>query len=332
MREILPELEQWLAAGERIALAVTIKVHGSSPRPVGSWMAVTASGKIAGSVSSGCTEGAVFQEAQALLAGQPVGRVRYTVTDEEGWEVGLACGGEAEVFVMPFAPQHAALLSALKKGETVTLVTSLEGQGHLLAWPDGRRSGNLALAEALVDNALTEPHATCRHTSQGECFVQTFTPPPTLNIVGAVHLAQPLLKIAHVMGYRVRVIDPRRVFATHERFPEADELVRAWPQEALTPPFLRPADAVVALTHDPKLDIPALATALHSPVGYIGLLGSRQTQARRRAALQEAGFTADDLARIHGPVGFKLGASPEAIALGIMAEIVAVRNGKFPLT
>ncbi|HEY58152.1 MAG TPA: XdhC/CoxF family protein [Anaerolineae bacterium] len=130
------------------------------------------------------------------------------------------------------------------------------------------------------------------------------------------------------MGYRVRVVDPRRAFTTAERFPMADEVVVAWPQDALPADALRPSDAVVALAHDPKIDVPALATALRSPVGYVGLLGSRRTQAARRKALREEGLSEEDLARIHGPVGFDLGAAPEEITLGILAEIVATHNGK----
>ena len=331
MQDIANDLAQWLAQGERLALATVIAAQKPSPRPVGARLVVTASGKMAGSVSGGCIEGAVFQEAQNVLKGSPPNTLRYTVVDEEGWEVGLACGGNMTIYVEPFTALHARLVEALQGGETVALVTALDGQGHLLAWPDGHLEGNTALATAL-EKAFPGPLAERRQTPAGECFVQVFAPPPTLNIVGAVHLAQLLARLASTTGYRVRIIDPRAPFATPDRFPTADELVRAWPQEALTPPFLRPADAVVSLTHDPKFDIPALAAALRSPVGYIGLLGSRRTQAKRQAALRERGFNEADLARIHGPVGFKLGASAEAIALGIMAEIVAAHNGKLPLS
>ncbi len=331
MRTILAELEQWLAAGERVALAVVVQARRPAPRPAGSWLAVTASGKIAGSVSTGCVENAVVQEAQALLAGRSARVLHYAPADENGWEVGLTCGGEIEVHVTQFTPVHAHLLAALRRGETVALVTSLAGRGHLLAWEDGRQEGNPALAEALA-GAFPGPQAVRRATAQGECFVQTFTPPPVLNIVGAVHLAQLLARLAAVAGYRTRIIDPRPLWNTPERFPTAATRVLAWPQEALTPPFLRPSDAVVVLAHDPKFDVPALAAALRSPVGYIGLLGSRRTQAHRQEALRERGFTPADLARIHGPVGFRLGASFEAIATGIMAEIVAAHNGKLPLS
>jgi xanthine dehydrogenase accessory factor len=180
-----------------------------------------------------------------------------------------------------------------------------------------------------VEGAFPGPLAEQRSRSEGALFVQVFAPPATLTVVGAVHLAQPLVRLAQVVGFRVRVVDARRVFATRERFPTADALIGSWPKEALGPIHLRPQDALVILTHDPKFDIPALEVALKSPVGYIGLLGSRTTQARRRKALVERGFTEQQLSRIHGPVGLDLGGQkPEEIALAILAEIVAARHGK----
>ena len=325
MKDILPDLIRWLEAGERIALATVVRSQGPSPRPVGSHLAVTASGKMAGSVSGGCVEGAVVREAEEVLQGAPPKRLRYGVVDEGGWEVGLACGGTIEIYLEPLAPIHERLLEALQADETVALVTRLDGGGHLLARPDGRTEGDPSLADELP-TAFPGPLAQLRPHPEGDRFVQVFAPPPILTIVGAVHLAQPLVRLAQVMGFRVRVVDGRRFFATRERFPTADELVVAWPQEAIRPEHLRPSDALVILTHDPKFDVPALEVALRSRVGYIGLLGSKSTQERRRAALRERGFTDEDLARIHGPVGLDLGDAPEEIALGILAEIVAHRN------
>jgi len=326
MREILSDLNRWLAGGEPVALATVVWAQGPSPRPVGSHMAVTGSGQMAGSVSGGCVEGAVIQEAEEVLSGGPPKRLRYGVVDEGGWEVGLACGGTIEVYLEPLGPIHRRLLEALGSDEMVALVTRLDGGGHLLAWPDGRMEGDTTLApeaEHLFPGPLAELHP----HPEGDRFVQVFAPPPTITIVGAVHLAQPLVRLAQVMGFRTRVVDGRRAFATRERFPTADELVVAWPQEALTPRHLRPQDAVVILTHDQKFDVPALEAALRSPVGYIGLLGSRTTQDKRKRALAERGFSAGEMARIHGPVGLDLGGeTPEEIALEILAEIVAVRN------
>lgn len=325
MRELLQDLTRWLAAGERIALATVVWAQGPAPRPPGSHMAMTSSGRMAGSVSGGCVESALFQEAQEVLGGGPPQRLRYSTTDDEGWEVGLACGGTIEVFLEPLAAVHERLLSALRADEAVALVTRLDGSGHLLAWPDGRLEGDTRLAPQ-VEGAFPGPLAQRRSGPGGDCFVQVFSPPPTLTIVGAVHIAVPLVRLAQVLGFRVRVVDGRRVFATRERFPTADEVVVAWPREGLRPPFLRPQDAVVILTHDPKFDLPALEIALSSPVGYVGLLGAPSTQERRRAALVRRGLTEEDLARIHGPVGLDLGGQePEEIALAILAQIVASR-------
>lgn len=328
MRELSEDLNRWLAEGRRIALATVIRAAGPSPRPVGAQMAVTDDGGMTGSVSGGCVEGAVYQEAQEVLDSGRPRRLQYGVVDEGGWEVGLACGGTIEIYLEPLAPIHRRLLATLEKDETVALITHLGGNGHLLAWPDGRWEGVADLAAEMA-GVFSGPVVELRQRARGDLFVQVFSAPPTLTIVGAVHLAQPLVRLAQVIGFRVRVVDGRRAFASRERFPTADELVVAWPQEALGPEHLRSQDAVVILTHDPKFDVPALEVALKSPVGYVGLLGSRKTQARRRAALAERGLSEEEMARIHGPVGLDLGGrSPEEIAVAILAEIVAARHGK----
>lgn len=332
MRAILEDLSRWVANGELIALATVVGAEGSSPRPLGSRMAVTKSGQMTGSVSGGCVEGDVFREAQAVLAGGEVKRLRYTAVEEGGWEVGLACGGTIEVFVEPLVEVHRLLINALRREETVGLATQLDGTGHLLAWPDGQLRGDHRLASKLLPLLEIGEHppslAELRSDSEADAFLEVFAPPPTLTIVGAVHIAVPLVTMAQALDFHVRLVDARRAFATEDRFPHVDELVVAWPQEALAPETLRPGDALVVLTHDPKFDVPAVEVALKSPVGYIGLLGSTTTQQKRHAALKERGFTDEDLARIHGPVGLDLGGRrPAEIALAILAEIVRVRNG-----
>jgi len=328
MREILDDLNRWLADGEKIALATVVWAEGPSPRPLGSCLAVTGSGQMAGSVSGGCVEGAVFEEAQSVLSGGPPKRLRYGVVDETGWKVGLACGGTIEVYVEPLVEVHRHLLAALEAEETVALATRLGGGGHLLAWPDGRLEGDHTLASELTA-LFPGPAAELRHHPEGDVFLEVFTPPPTLIIVGAVHVAMPLVALAQTLGFRVRVVDARRTFATRERFPTADELIVAWPQETLRAEELGPQHYVVILSHDPKFDLPALQIALRSRAGYVGLIGSRTTQAKRKAALREEGFGEAELARIHGPVGLDLGGrEPAEIALAILAEIVAVRHGR----
>ena len=328
MRDIAGDLERWLASGERIALATVVYAQGPSPRPPGAHMAVSASGQMAGSVSGGCVEGAIFEESQAILAGGPPKRLRYGVTDEMAWEVGLACGGTIEVYLEPFAAVHAQVLQRLAAGETCALATWLDGRGHLLAWPDGRREGDRALASGLA-GAFPGPTAELHRLPGGEAFVEVFSPAPELIIVGAVHIAIPLVRLAQTMGFRVRLVDPRRTFATAERFPTVDDLDLRWPQDALQAEGLGPQHAIVILSHDPKFDLPALRVALRSQVGYIGLLGSPVTQGKRCEALRDEGFGEAELARIHGPVGLDLGGrKPAEIALAIMAEIVAVAHGR----
>ena len=330
MREILDDLNRWLAAGEKIALATVVWAEGPSPRPLGSCLAVTGSGQMAGSVSGGCVEGAVFEEAQSVLAGGPPKRLRFSATDEEGWEVGLACGGTIEVYVEPLVEVHRHLLAALEAEDPVALVTRLDdsGSGHLLAWPGGHLEGDTTLAPE-VEGVFPEPLAERRSRTEGDLFVQVFAPPPTLIIVGAVHVAMPLVVLAQTLGFRVRVVDARRTFATRARFPTVDELIVAWPQETLKAEELGPQHYVVILSHDPKFDLPALQISLRSRAAYVGLIGSRTTQAKRKAALRENGFGEAELARIHGPVGLDLGGrEPAEIALAILAEIVAVRHGR----
>ena len=193
MKEILSEVQTWLEQEEPIAVAVVVHAQRPTPRPVGAWMAVTASGKMAGSVSGGCVEGVVFQEAQEVLQTNAPKQVTFRVVDEEGWEVGLACGGEMSVYIEPLTAMHRALLDALARGETVAWVAHLSGEGHLLAWPDGRQKGRADLAPAL-EGAFPGPLAERRSTPVGECFVQVCAPPPTLTIVGAVHLGQILAR------------------------------------------------------------------------------------------------------------------------------------------
>jgi len=329
MRDVLDDLTRWLAAGERVALATVVWAEGSSPRPLGARMAVTQSGHMAGSVSGGCVEGAVFEEAQEVLSGAPPRRLRYGVADESGWEVGLACGGTIEVYVEPLVEAHHRLLAALQAGETVALATRLDGGGHLLAWSGGRLEGDRTLAPELAA-LFPGPAATLHRAPAGDLFLEVFAPPPAVIIVGAVHVAVPLVALAQALGFCTRVVDARRAFANRERFPTADELVVAWPQDALQAEALRPQDAVVILSHDPKFDLPALQIALRSRAGYVGLIGSRTTQAKRQAALREAGLTDAELARVHGPIGLDLGGrEPAEIALAILAEIVAVRHGRW---
>jgi xanthine dehydrogenase accessory factor len=308
MREVLNELNEWTREGEDIAIATVVETWGSSPRPLGSKMLVTRSGKMAGSVSNGCIEGAVFEEAQKVIQTGAPKVAAFGVADDVAFEVGLACGGHIEVFVQPLGRVHRRLIAMLIRNEPATLRTNLvTGDAELV---DGTASGSeLARRE-------------------GDVFIEPFRRPAQLVIIGAIHIAIPLHRLAKLMGYRVTVIDARAKFATKERFPEADELIVAWPDEAMSMLEIDNSTHVVVLTHDPKFDLPALRSVLQKDAGYIGAIGSRKTNQNRFDALRKEGFTEGQLSRVHGPIGLDLGSrGAEETALGILAEITAVRFG-----
>jgi xanthine dehydrogenase accessory factor len=341
MRDILEEVERWRESSERIAIATVIQTWGSAPRQAGSAMALTAGGKIAGSVSGGCVESAVVESGlRCLSTGRPE-RLRFGVSDETAWSVGLACGGTIEVFVEPLrAEVFDAVREANHGGRSCAVATVVGGAEEilgrrLLVCDDGTVTGSLgegldgAVAaqarEALAAGAprRLEPSA----DRPAEIFIDVLLPAPRLVVVGGVHIAIPLVAIAKTLGYRTVVVDPREAFASAERFPDVDRLVSAWPDRALEEIGIDAATAVAVLTHDPKLDDPALAAALRSPAFYVGALGSRRTQEKRRQRLLEAGLDEETLARLHAPIGLPIGGrSPGEIALSIMAQIVAARN------
>jgi xanthine dehydrogenase accessory factor len=308
MREVLDELNQWTSSGEEIAVATVVETWGSSPRPLGSKMLVTRSGKMAGSVSNGCIEGAVFEEAQKVLESGEPKLAAFGVADEVAFEVGLACGGHIEVYVQPLHRVHQQLIEMLNRNEPATLRTNLA-------------SGDTEL----IEGAASTTELARR---DGDLFVEPFRRPAHLVIIGAIHIAIPLYRLAKLMGYRVTVIDARKKFATKERFPEADDLIVAWPDEAMKKLRIDNSTYVVILTHDPKFDLPALRSVLKEEAGYIGAIGSRKTNQNRFDALRAEGFTEEQLSRVHGPIGLDLGGrGAEETALGILAEITAVRFG-----
>ncbi len=307
MREIAEELRAWRGANDPVAIATVVETWGSSPRPLGSKMLVSGSGRMAGSVSNGCIEGAVFEQAQEVLAAGRSRLVEYGVADDVAFEVGLACGGHIEVFIQPASDVHDRALDLLAAERPFVLATDL-------------RTGATDLSERGPDAELP--------SRDGDRFVEPFARPAHMVIVGAIHIAIPLHRLARVMGYRVTVVDARAQFATRERFPDADEIVVRWPDEALAGMTIDRSTAVVVLTHDPKFDMPALRAVLPTRAGYIGAIGSRKTNANRFDALREEGFTGEQLERVHGPIGLDLGGrGAEETALGIMAEATAVRFG-----
>src|SRR5881397_4239850 len=296
MRELLSELNEWTRSGEDIAIATVVETWGSSPRPLGSKMLVTRSGKMAGSVSNGCIERAVFDEAQKVLKSRQPKVAAFGVADDVAFEVGLACGGHIEVFIQPLGKAHRQLVGMLSRDQPATLTT------------------NLVTGEAEVTEGTPSGSGLARR--DGDVFIEPFRRPAHLVIIGAIHIAIPLHRLAKLMGYRVTVIDARAKFATKERFPEADELIVAWPDEAMSSITVDNSTYVVILTHDPKFDLPALRSVLRKPAGYVGAIGSRKTNANRFDALRQEGFTEEEISRVHGPIGLDLGSrSAEETAL-----------------
>lgn len=337
MKEVLADINQWhKESSEPVALATVVETWGSAPRKVGAKMAMTPAGRISGSVSGGCVEGAVFEEGiQALATGRPK-LLHFGVADETAWDVGLACGGTIEVFVEPLdAAVYDFLHDLIDKDQAGASVTVIRGPEELLGQKiavsrDGRAVGKLdtELDEAIVEAA--QKASASKRLQLGddiEVFIDVVRPAPTLVIVGGVHIAIALASIAKTLGYRTVVVDPRRAFGSEARFPHVDELIQAWPDKAFAEIELTPETAVAMLTHDPKIDDPALKVVLDSPVFYVGALGSSKTQAKRQQRLRDMGFDGQQIGRIHGPIGLEIGAtSPEEIALAIMAEIVKARH------
>jgi len=345
MRELFHHLDSWQRQSEEIALATVVAVSGSAPRPAGARLLITRSGRTAGSVSGGCVESDVYERAlRALDQGRPQ-LVRYGGSDEEwSFEVGLACGGAIDVLIEPFVPDAAwrAAREALEQDRPAALCVALEPEAlrgrRLAVLADGARVGGIdadldataaSEAAALLPDGGSAVIETVWRGGPARLFVEAFRRPLRLFVVGATHTAVPLCHMASLLGYRVHVVDARSIFATRDRFPDAQEVLRAWPDEALQEAALDGDAHVVTLTHDPKFDLPALAQALRSDAAYIGALGSRATHQRRLARLREQGFDDAQLARIRTPVGLDIGArTPEEIALCILAEMVAVRHGR----
>lgn len=345
MRDVIQDLDAWLAAGERVAIATVLEVKRSAPRPPGSKMAISSSGEISGAVSGGCVEGAVVEEAERVLGGGEPRLLHYGIADEEAWDVGLPCGGEIAVFVERYESDVQRDFARLARaGGRGALVTVVGGGGRnpvrvgtrLLVTADGRSHGGLgdagldARAARLAEEAMWAERAGLHDDAAGALFVDVIAPPPKLIVCGAVDFAGALCRLARAAGWRPYVVDPRGRFATPERFPEAEEIVVAWPGDAFASlGGIDRATYIAVLTHDPKLDDAALHVALNSEAAYVGAMGSRRMQARRRERLIAGGLTEDALDRLSAPIGLDLGAlTAEETALSIMAEIVAVRNGR----
>ncbi|MEW9527998.1 XdhC family protein [Microbispora sp. NPDC049125] len=355
MRDVLHEIMRWWESGERFALATVVGTFRSAPRPPGAAMAVLG-GDVAGSVSGGCVEGAVYELAQEVVAGGAPVLQRYGVSDDDAFAVGLTCGGIIDVFVEPVSrdgyPELGEIAASVDGHRPVAVATIVSGPGRVGArrviWP-GRSSGSLGSArldDAVDDDArgmlaqgLTGVR---RYGPEGErrlddlqVFVRSFAPPPRMLVFGAIDFAAAVARIGKFLGYHVVVCDARPVFATAKRFPEADEVVVRWPHDYLSEARVDERTVICVLTHDPKFDVPLLEVALRTPAAYVGAMGSRRTHEDRLTRLREAGLTDADVSRLRSPIGLDLGArTPEETAVSIAAELIKLRWGGsgMPLT
>jgi xanthine dehydrogenase accessory factor len=309
MDEALQRAGLWREVGRRVALATVVATRRSAPRPVGSKLVVSETGDLAGSVSGGCVESDVVLAAQEVLEGGPPRLLTYGITDEMAFGIGLPCGGEIDVFVEE--------LTETERPDVTLTVVAGEGVGERLHDPEleqaARRRGASHVIELEDRTVLADVNA----------------PPPRLFVYGAVDTAEALCRAAKLLGWRTLVADARASFATPERIPSADELLLLWPEEAMEQAQLDLGTAVVVLTHDDKFDLPMIRGALASDAFYVGWIGSRRNQERRRGLLRDEGLTDDELDRISGPSGLDIGAaSPSETAVSILAEILAVRAGR----
>lgn len=311
--ENMPALAlDWHRAGRGAVIATVVETWGSAPRATGAQMVVSGAGEMEGSVSGGCVEGAVVVEAMELVGSGTARLLEFGVSDDEAFAVGLACGGRIRVLLEPVGGAMPVdllqeLVTARAARQPVAYVADLEGTDRRLDgpgdWPDRFRMDRSGVEE------------------DGRTFIHIHNPPLRMLVVGAVHIAQALVPMARLAGYDAVVIDPRPAFGAAARFPGVN-IVEEWPDEALAELGLDARTAVVTLTHDPKLDDPAIRAALAAEVFYLGCLGSKRTHAKRVARLDEAGFTPDQIARIHAPVGLDIGAQgPAEIAVSVLAEV-----------
>lgn len=350
MFEALSQLDAWRRQGKRAALATVVAVSGSSPRPAGAQMAIAEDGAFTGSISVGCVEADVFDEAMAALKdGTPRAR-HFGIADEDGIAVGLSCGGQIDVWIEPDwiadSPTLAVAVALRQSVESKTggcLVSVLDASAPkrcLFVQQDGATTGSLGVAQldqavvqAAMQRLVTGTSGTDMYIdSTGEAlrvFFDVQAVAPTLLVLGGAHVAMALVPLARRVGFHTIVADGRSRFATPARFPDADRVLCVWPAEITNHVTLTPTTFVVVLNHDPKFDLPSLKLALASPACYVGAIGSRQTREQQRRRLQADGVSEADIARVHGPIGLDIGArTPEEVAVSILAELIAVRYNR----
>lgn len=339
LNELAPLINTWQTQQHAIAIATVVQTWGSAPRHAGAKMVINDAMDIGGSVSGGCVEADVAASAlDAIDDGLPR-LLQYNVADDTAWGVGLACGGDIQILVEPLDLAWWAAVQGVidRRHACVTLIHPTNGHAKAVFGADGapiylpaRFPTDLAAAvRPLVTDAIAQKSIGRQTIATYDVLIDIHHPAPRLILIGGAHVAQALHTIGKTLGFRVWVIDPRKAFATDARFPSADAILHDYPDVALPTLPLDADSYVVVLSHDPKIDDPALGVALRSHVAYVGVMSSRRTHARRVERLRAAGLSPDQLARIHTPVGLDIGAeTPAEIALSIMAQIVALRKGK----
>jgi xanthine dehydrogenase accessory factor len=333
VKEVLSDIERWRSRGERFAIATVVATRRSAPRPVGAKLAISEGGEMAGSVSGGCVESDVYEHACEVLDGSTPQLLSYGIADDLALSVGLPCGGEIDVFVerAPSEELVERLVRVVREEERAVLFTVVEGEplgAEVLVTEAGERTGDGPEELAgHVDELLRGGRNRLLELGAGlKVFAEVYGPAPRLLVYGAVDTAEELCALAGRLGWHTIVADARGKFATKERIPSAHELIVGWPEDALDQVEPDYQTAVVVLTHDDKFDVPAIKGALATDAFYIGALGSRRNQERRRERLLEAGVADDELERVSGPSGLDIGAdTPAETALSILGEILATR-------
>jgi xanthine dehydrogenase accessory factor len=331
LRDVLPDLERWVAEEVRAATATVIRTERSAPRGPGAMLAVSERGDVVGSVTGGCVEPAVYDEARAVLAGGPPRVVTYGIADEDAFEVGLPCGGTVEIFVDVLDPDVVrAVAASIVEERPVAVAVAVEGNDagqKRLVYGD-EASSNGGRGEP-VRAALARGESTLVGEGDERTFVLALAPRPRMYVFGAVDHAAAVARVGRFLGYRVTVCDARAKFVTPERFPDVDELVVEWPDRFLAGAPVDERTAICVLTHEERFDVPLLQVALRTRAGYIGAMGARRTNQRRAERLRAEGVAEGDLARIHAPIGLDIGSkTPEEVAVSVAAELVAVMRGK----
>jgi xanthine dehydrogenase accessory factor len=335
MKELLEMLDAWQADGAEVGRAVVLKTYGSAPRREGSVLLYSSAGRIAGSISGGCVEGAAAQEIDDARRTGSARTVSYGISDEQAWGIGLACGGTIDVLVEPAVPGEVIAAARKRSGSAVISELPIDSAAQIerltysatdgLAGTTGS-TGTDAELVAAAGEALLRGTSRVVGIGDRQFFVEAFPVKPRVIVVGAVEIARPLVHMGHELGFDMIVVDGRAAFATAERFPGADELIVGWFDEAAAKIRLTRDDSVVVLAHDPKFDEPAIVAALEAGCRYVGAIGSKKTQAERRERLDQIGVPGEDIRRLHGPIGLDLGGrEPAETALAILAEIVAER-------